>query len=170
LFVHRFRQTDDRENIEFFREDGVELLDGLRVLIENREMSQEFVHNWGKLMYSFGFISVGVFAATDDAAHARAVKAGGAARERKMLSRKVWVAKVTAHYLKPRMALKAAHSDAACHVKRLQSRSDLSSHRDWYADLLDDTDLLKKTFRKIKRSEVEQLAKVDDLKLPPLGF
>ena len=77
MHIIRFRQTDDRESLEYFWDLGKLLLEPLREHIAKRELSMNFLHDWGIFMFCHGFGVVGVFARGEDLGSKRAGKAGG---------------------------------------------------------------------------------------------
>jgi hypothetical protein len=168
-YVHRFRRSDDRANIEAYRNEGVELLPSLQRQIERREINQDFAHNWGKLMFCFGFTAVGVFATGNDAASLRAGKAGGEAKQAGSAKKNVWFAKLIVHFLQKGGSLKAAQNAATKHIQALKANN-LGSFSDGWLDVfLNADDLLKDTYTKMGKSKLHDLAARDDVpEVPPL--
>jgi hypothetical protein len=168
--VHRFRRSDDRGNLEAYRNEGIELLQMLQQQIEKREINQEFAHNWGKLMFCFGFTAVGVFATGNDAASLRAGKAGGEVKQARSAKKSVWIAKLINHFLQQGGSLKNAHNKATRHIQALKANNDLGFFDDsWLDGFLDAEDFLKKTYTDISRAKLLNLAARNDVPdLPPL--
>ncbi len=79
LFVARYRETDDRDNLLHFHDLGLELLEDTEVAIEKREMTAAFVLKWSTLLSCHGFLTSAVMARGDDLQSRRAGQRGGAA-------------------------------------------------------------------------------------------
>ncbi len=62
----RYRKTDDREILEDCFKHGNSLLPSLEKLINNRELSEEFVNKWSMLNYCFGFVQSSYFSTSED--------------------------------------------------------------------------------------------------------
>lgn len=62
----RYRDTDDRDNLLYFREKGIDLLAEVRYLLDQRRATRELLIRWAKLMYCHGWVSNAIFSGGDD--------------------------------------------------------------------------------------------------------
>jgi hypothetical protein len=79
LFVARYRDTDDRENLLLFHARGLEALAETEVAIANRAMTAQFMHDWSELLSCHGFVTAAVMARGPDVEGKRAGLAGAKA-------------------------------------------------------------------------------------------
>lgn len=79
LGVARYRETDDRENLLYFHERGLEALACTEVAIAQRRLDADFLTSWSELMACHGFVAAAMMARGDDLQSRRAGVAGGRA-------------------------------------------------------------------------------------------
>lgn len=77
--VARYRETDDRENLEYFHEMGLEALAYTEAGIKNRNLDTEFIYYWSQLTSSHGYLCAAMMALGDDMQSKRAGRAAAAA-------------------------------------------------------------------------------------------
>lgn len=79
MFVARFRESDDRENLDHFRDRGLKAAYAVEKLILRRKVTVKLIEQWSIMVSCHGFMTASVMARGNDAHRRRAGKAGGAA-------------------------------------------------------------------------------------------
>lgn len=168
LFVHRFRRSDDRENIQHFREMGLRLLERVGKQIDDRLVTPEFAGCWGKLMFCVGFVSVGQFATGNDAGHLRAGKGGG----EKVSSDKYkqWLSPILLHFYEKNGTLTKAREEVAEYLRAVRLSSSAHESAKEYADqILGENGDLKSTYaERFGLDAIRRLAAKPDDETTPL--
>lgn len=169
LFVARYRETDDRENLLAFHDRGLEALETTEIDIRARRLSTEFLTEWSVLLGCHGFLTAAVMARGPDVEGKRAGLAGGQAVS--VDAQRVWFS----HYFLEnyrgrggRVATEDAIEQLVNQLARGNSGLDAST-RKFFKDMLqideDAPDVethwpLKNTYRETKLSirEMQRLA------------
>jgi hypothetical protein len=79
MFVARYRETDDRENLLDFHRQALEALEDVEISVEKREMNAKFIDQWSRLLSCHGFVTAAIVARGDDMQSKRAGAGGRAA-------------------------------------------------------------------------------------------
>lgn len=84
--------TDEFDQREYFLELGRETLPKVRELLERREFTITFAHEWGKLQCAHGYLAACIFDNSDSMANSRAALKSAATRA--LPAQKKWVAAI----------------------------------------------------------------------------
>ena len=170
--VIRYRDTDDRDNLLFFREKGIGLLAEVRCLLDERSFTRELLIRWGELMYCHGWISNAVFSGGDDLGYGRAALEGTRAKNRDAQRR--WVAHLLAAELDQGKPRQLADRDVAARLSRAKTKGSLPGAvgEDWLSKILHKNGQLRQTYTRkhFPEKEVRQLTSEPADGLPPLDF
>ena len=170
----RYRQTDDRENLEYFWELGKSLLKPVSGHIQKRQLSMDFVHDWGVLMFCHGFVAPSAFALGEDLGSQRAGKAGGEYVSNRSYRKRKWVSHLLYRQLKNGRARKQADGDVAAAINLLRRRVPLPAGFEdkWFDGILTQRGQLRPTYTQkgFPITDIENLCEepVDDI--PPTNI
>ncbi|MFD1940691.1 MULTISPECIES: hypothetical protein [Devosiaceae] len=161
LFVARYRDTDDRENLLAFHDRGLEALGATEIEIQARRLSTEFLTEWSVLLGCHGFVTAAVMARGPDVEAKRAGAAGGQAVS--VDAQRVWFSHYFLEHYDRRQGRAATEEAIELLVNQL-SRDELgfeldASTRQFFSDMLQPADgpdekyrVLKNTYRETKLS------------------
>lgn len=88
LFVARYRETDDRENLLAFHQRGLKALGSTEIAIQAHRLSTEFMTEWSVLLGCHGYVTAAVMARGPDVEGKRAGLAGGQAVS--VMAQRIW--------------------------------------------------------------------------------
>ena len=84
----RFRKSDDREQLLYYHELGLEALEKTEKAINQRQLTAQFTYDWGMLTACHGYVMCAALANANDLSSERAGAAGRAATNLDM--HKIW--------------------------------------------------------------------------------
>jgi hypothetical protein len=170
--VIRYRDTDDRDNLLYFREKGIDLLAEVRFLLDERRFTRELFIRWGELMYCHGWVSNAIFSGGDDLGYERAALAGTKAKSRDKQRR--WMAHLLAAELDQRKPRKLADRDVAARLSSAKATGSLPKEidKDWLGTILHKNGQLRDTYsqKHFSEKEIRRLVSEPAEGLPPLDF
>jgi hypothetical protein len=168
----RYRDTDDRENLLYFLENGRELLPIVRELLAQRKLSQEFFIKWADLNYCHGWVSNAIFSGGDDLGYSRAGLEGTKAKSRDLQRR--WVARLLLAELDRGKPQQLAERDVARRLNRAKNEGSLPKEiiDDWLNKIIHQNGQLRATYcqKHFSKNTIRQLASEPAEGLPPLDF
>jgi hypothetical protein len=170
--VIRYRDTDDRDNLLYFREKGIDLLAEVRFLLDQRRSTRELLIRWGELMFCHGWMANAVFSGGDDLGYKRAALQGAKAKSRDQQKR--WVAHLLAAELDQGKARKLADREVAKRLNDAKATGRLPPEISgaWIALILHANGQLRQTYtqKHLSEKEIRQLVSEPNNDLPPLDF
>jgi hypothetical protein len=168
----RYRDTDDRDNLLYFRERGIELLAEVRWLLDRREFTRRLFIRWGELNFCHGWISNAIFSGGDDLGYRRAAIEGTTAKSRDRQKR--WVARLLVAELDRGKPRQVAERDIACRINQVRKTGSLAEFvsDEWLAKILHNNGQLRATYSQKHFSDklIRQLVSESAEELPPLDF
>lgn len=179
LFLARYRDTDDRENLLFFHDRGLEALGTTEQAIKDRRLNTEFLTEWSVLLSCHGFVTAAVMARGPDVEGKRAGRAGGQAVS--VDQQRIWFSHYFVRHYDRRIGREAVESAIEALVNQL-ARDELrlglsAAERKFFGSMLsgkadDEHRFLKDTYRERKLSirQMRGLAQQLHDDLPCLGL
>jgi hypothetical protein len=168
----RYRDTDDRDNLLYFRERGIELLAEVRWLLDQRKFTRRLFIRWGELNFCHGWISNAIFSGGDDLGYHRAAIEGTTAKSRD--SQRRWVARLLVVELDRGKPRQVAERDVARRITQVRETGSLAEivSDEWLAKILHNNGQLRATYSQKHFPEklIRQLASEPAEDMPPLDF
>ena len=163
----RYRETSkEYDNREHFLAIGVGLLPYIDQAIDERQLTPEFIQQWGKFMFCHGYLASYYFEDSDDLGHARA------GRVRTRDAHRKWVAKfVVALVDGQRLSRRQAQERVEGHLQEVLSSGAFPDGfgRDWFRKLGGETGLPSTYAEKhFSLKEMRKLAMEPDDGIPPI--
>ncbi|MFD2648234.1 hypothetical protein ACFSX5_10570 [Devosia albogilva] len=171
FLVLAYRGTsDEMDQRDFYYRLGNELLPQVEALITRRDLSIEFVQQWGKLMFCHGMLATYIFDDADPLAVQRAAKRSGEARASDLHRR--WLARVFSIPEFARLKREAADHDVGELLRSLQTDAAIRSRYPdgWFEKILTKSGELRSTFqgKNFPRGDFDALCAQEGDDLPPL--
>ncbi|MBB3933361.1 hypothetical protein GGR25_004434 [Kaistia hirudinis] len=171
--VIAYRNTsEDYEQRQYCYDLGRAVLPIVRRMIDSRELTQAFVHEWGKLQFCHGYLASLVFDDSDGMAQNRG--AAKRAAEMSVDDKRAWVARILARETAAGRMRKEAERVVEDLAKQFRDAGGYGPGYppDWFADLLKDNGTLKSTYGKgqMPGTSLEARANCVEQELPPLEF
>ena len=167
------RYRDVNEEIgqrDHFLELGRSLLTYIGQAIEERQLTPEFVQQWGKVMFCHGYIAAHYFDDRDDLAPERNRRRGTEAS--KQTDAHTFLARLILHFMDIGLQRKVAEARAARAISDFISRGEFPDELDerWFRKLLsrDSTDQIVTTLTKPSEDELRNMAGRNMPGLPPV--
>lgn len=111
----RYRDVSEENNQrDYYLEMGLELIPYIKNALDARKLTLEFVQQWGKIMFCFGYIASHIFDDSDDLALTRAGLKRG--KQRSKNAQRKWIAHIIIPLIDSGMKRGQAESKVVRHV------------------------------------------------------
>jgi hypothetical protein len=136
LYVARYRETDDRENLRYFHEMGLVALGETDIAIRKRRLTPRFLDQWSVLLSSHGFVLAAMMARGDDMQSRRAGRQGGEAVGK--AAQKKWVAHLLQRQMDIGRHTQQAERDVAKAIRNFVAAGSFPEgfEGEWFENLL----------------------------------
>jgi len=168
--VIAYRNTSEAyDQRQYCYELGHAVLPIVRRMIDARELSPAFMHEWGKLQFCHGYLASLVFDDSDGMAQNRG--AAKRAAEMSVDDKRAWVARILAREIAAGKMRPIAEQAVECLAKQFRDAGGYGSDYppEWFAGLLKDG-ALKWTYRKgqMPSTSLDRWSNCVEQELPPL--
>lgn len=175
LFVARYRETDDRENLKLFFEKGLAALEHTKLGIEKREFDSTFLFHWSLLTSCHGYVCAAIMARGDDMQNRRAGIAGGKATN--LDAQRLWFSHVFLKLQKPKVKRETTDYNVVQLIQKIITNGtypDTNFDQAWYRKILSDKGdghfELTSGFqqRGLSVKEMKRLIEADEFNIPSI--
>ncbi len=138
----RYRDVSEENNQrDYYLEMGLDLIPYIKDALKERKLTPEFVQQWGKLMFCFGYTVSHIFDDSDDLALMRAGLRRG--RQRSKDAQRKWIAHIMIPLIDGGMKRNQAESEVVRHVTAALDNEALRGGftRDWFEPIITHGDL-----------------------------
>jgi len=138
----RYRDVSEENNQrDYYLEMGLSLIPYMKDALAERKLTPEFVQQWGKIMFCFGYIASHIFDDSDDLALMRAGLTRGKQRSRD--AQRKWIAQIMIPLIDGGMKRDRAEGVIIQHVQAALDNEALRGDfpRDWFEPIITHGDL-----------------------------
>lgn len=138
----RYRDVSEENNQrDYYLEMGLGLIPYIKKALDAQKLTPEFVQQWGKVMFCYGFVVSHIFDDSDDLAQMR----GGLKRgkQRSKDAQRKWIAHIMIPLINGGMTRSQAESEIVKHVEAALQNENLRGgfSRDWFEPIITRGDL-----------------------------
>lgn len=133
----RYRDVSEENNQrDYYLEMGLDLIPYIKHALKERKLTPEFVQQWGKLMFCFGYTVSHIFDDSDDLALMRAGLRRG--RQRSKDAQRKWITHIMIPLIDGGMKRNQAESEVVRHVTAALDNEALRGGftRDWFEPII----------------------------------